>query len=167
MHSRETGEYELMRTLVAIAALALLAGCKASAPTETTQQLMKNKVDPASKVYFEAVQYISDETGEHDIMPRTDADWEKVRKAATDLQDYGKLLQTDAYAKGRNPDWIKFSQAMVDAAKQGEDAAKAKNVDKVFEMSGTIYNVCSACHMTYPPPVPAASATPRPSPSAS
>jgi hypothetical protein len=155
-----------MRKLIVGAGLILLAGCKASAPPETVQQLMKNKVDPASKIYFSAVQYISDSTGEHDIKPQTDADWEKVRKAATDLQNYGKLLQTDDYTKGRNPDWAKFSQALVDVSKQAEQAAKDKNVDKVFEISGTIYNVCSACHMAYPPPVPAASGTPSSSPSA-
>lgn len=155
-----------MRMIGTLCAVILLAGCKASAPAETVQQIMKNKVDPASKVYFGAVQYISDSTGEHDIQPRTDAEWEKVRRAAADLQDYGRQLQSDDYAKGRNPDWVKFSQALVDASKQGEDAAKAKNVDKVFEMSGTIYNVCSACHMAYPPPVPAASGTPAPAPSA-
>jgi len=155
------------KTLAALATVLLLAGCKASAPAETTQQLMKNKVDPASKVYFNAVQYISDETGEHDIKPQTDADWEKVRKAAADLQEYGKQMQGDDYAKGRNPDWVKFSQALVDASKQAEQAAKDKNVDKVFEVSGTVYNVCSACHMAYPPPVsPAASGTPAPNPSA-
>jgi hypothetical protein len=153
-----------MKAFVIVCGLVLLAGCKSAAPPETVQQLMKNKVDPASKVYFNAVQYISDETGEHDIKPQTDADWEKVRKAAADLQDYGKLLQTDAYTKGRNPDWTKFSQALVDASKQAEQAAKDKNVDKVFELSGTIYNVCSACHMVYPPPVPAASGTASSSP---
>jgi hypothetical protein len=152
-----------MRTIVVLAALGLLAGCKAAAPAESVKDLMKNKVDPASKVYFEAVQYISDETGQHDIRPQTDADWEKVRKAAADLQDYGKQLQQDDYTKGRNPDWTKFSQAMVEAGQQAEDAAKAKDVDKVFEMSGTVYAVCSACHMAYPPPVPAASETPAPS----
>jgi hypothetical protein len=149
-------------TLAILATAFLLAGCKTGAPAETTQQLMKDKVDPASKVYFGAVQYISDETGEHDIAPHTDAEWEKVRKAAADLQAYGKLMQTDAYTEGRNPDWTKFSQAMVDAAKLGEQAAQDRNVDKVVEMSGTIYNVCSACHMAYPPPVPAAGATPAP-----
>jgi hypothetical protein len=155
-----------MKTFAALCTLALLAGCKASAPAESLQQLMKEKVDPASKVYFDAVQYISDETGTHDIQPQTDADWEKVRKAAADLQDYGKLLQTDAYTEGRNPDWTKFSQALVDVSKQAEQAAKDKNVDKVFEVSGTIYNVCSACHQVYPPPVPAASGAPAPGPSA-
>ena len=157
----------MYKTMIAIAAAtALLVGCKAGAPNETIAQLMKNKVDPTSKIYFNAVQFISDATGEHDIKPQTDADWEKVRRAAADLQDYGKLLQTDAYTKGRNPDWTKFSQALVDVSKQAEQAAKDKNPDKVFEVSGTIYNVCSACHMVYPPPVPAASGTPAPSPSA-
>ena len=90
-----------------------------------------------------------------------------MRKAAADLQVYGKQLQGDDYAKGRNPDWIKFSQAMVDVSKDAEQAAKDKNVDKVFEVSGTIYSVCSACHMAYPLPVPpAASGTPAASPTA-
>ncbi len=154
-----------MKTITAVTTVLLLAACKASAPPETVQQLMKNKVDPASMIYFNAVQYISDETGQHDIKPQTDADWEKVRKAAADLQEYGKLLQTDAYTKGRNADWSKFSQAMVDVSKQAEQAAKDKNVDKVFELSGTIYNVCSACHMAYPPPVPATSGAPSSNPS--
>ena len=155
-----------MRTIATLATFVLLAGCRVSAPPETLQQLMKNKVDPASKVYFNAVRYISDSTGDHDIKPQTDADWEKVRKAAADLQVYAKQLQGEDYATGRNPDWIKFSQALVDASKEAEQAAKDKNVDKVFEVSGTVYNVCSACHMAYPPPVPAVSGTPAPSPSA-
>ncbi len=155
-----------MKISAVLCTCVLLAGCKASAPAESLQQLMKDKVDPASKVYFDAVRYISDENGSRDIVPQTDADWEKVRKAAADLQDYGKLLQTDAYTEGRNPDWTKFSQALVDVGKQAEQAARDKNVDKVFEISGTIYNVCSACHQVYPPPVPATGETPAPSPTA-
>jgi hypothetical protein len=155
-----------MKTFAVLCTCVLLAGCKASPPAESLRQLMKDKVDPASKVYFDAVRYISDESGSHDIVPRTDAEWEKVRQAAADLQDYGKLLQTDVYTEGRNPDWTKFSQALVDVGAQAEQAAKDKNVDKVFEISGTIYNVCSACHQVYPLPVPAAGETPAPIPSA-
>ena len=151
------------KTHAALALAALLIGCKAGSPAESVQQMMKNKVQPTAQVYWDAVQYISDENGNRDIVPQTDADWEKVRKAAADLQDYGKLLQTDAYTEGRNPDWTKFSQAMVEVSQQAEQAAKDKNVDKVFEISGTMYNVCSACHMAYPPPVPAASGAPSPS----
>src|SRR6478735_11488922 len=96
--------------LALAAALVLLAGCKQSAPELTLQQFMAQKVDPTSKVYFDAVQYISDETGDHDIKPETDADWEKVRQAAADLQAQGKELQTLGYTKGRNPDWTQFSK---------------------------------------------------------
>lgn len=148
-----------MRVL-AFAGLALLAGCT-KAPSETVQQLMKNKVQPTAQFYWDAVRFVSDDEGEHDIKPTTDAEWEKVRKAAADLQDYGKLLQTDAYTTGRNPDWTKFSQALVEIGKQAEQAAVEKNPDKVFEVGGTMYNVCSACHMVYPATVgPEASGTP-------
>ena len=35
-----------MRMIAALGSAVLLAGCKASAPAESVQQLMKNKVDP-------------------------------------------------------------------------------------------------------------------------
>jgi hypothetical protein len=129
----------------------LLAGCKsADKPELTLQQFMAQKVDPTSKVYFQAVQYISDESGNHDIAPKTDADWEKVRQAAADLQAQGKLLQSDAYTEGRREDWKKMSADLVTVSQQAEEAAKAKNPDKVFEVSGTIYMVCDGCHTAYP-----------------
>jgi cytochrome c556 len=138
--------------LLTIAALALLAGCKqgAAAPDVTIQQFMKDKVDPTSKIYFDAVQYISDETGNHDVVPQTDADWEKVRQAAADLQEQARTLQDPAYTEGRNEDWTRMSQDLATVGAQAEQAAKDKNPDKVFEVSGTIYAVCDACHMAYP-----------------
>ena len=80
----------LTRTIAAIATLALLAGCRASAPAESVQQMMKNKVQPTAQIYWDAVQYISDESGNRDIVPQTDADWEKVRKAAADRSSLQK-----------------------------------------------------------------------------
>ena len=139
------------RLIMAAASVALLGGCnQAAKPDMTVQQFMAKEVDPTSKIYFSAVQYISDETGSHDIVPQTDADWEKVRQAAADLQAQGKELQTPGYTEGRNPDWTQFSQSLVEAGQQAEQAAKDKSPDKVFEVSGTIYAVCDACHMAYP-----------------
>jgi cytochrome c556 len=129
-------------------AAALVSGCKAK-PDLTVQQFMKTKVDPTSKIYFDAVQYISDEKGNHDIKPQTDADWERVRKAAADLQAQGKTLGED-YADGRRDDWKKMSADLVTVSQQAEEAAKSHNPDKVFEVAGTIYAVCDACHMAYP-----------------
>ena len=138
--------------ILTIAALALLAGCNQgpAAPELTLQQFMKDKVDPTSKIYFDAVQYISDETGNHDIVPQTDADWEKVRQAAADLRDQAELLQSDAYTEGRNEDWIRMAKDLASVSQQAEQAAKDKDPEKVFEVGGTVYAVCSACHMAYP-----------------
>ena len=135
---------------------ALLGACGqgTEAPAKTAQQLMAQDVQPTAKIYWDSVQYVSDETGVHEIFPKTDADWEKARKAAEDLGKFGELLQTDAYSKGRNDDWKQFAQGLVDISKQAEQAAKDKNTDKVFEVGGTMYSVCSACHTIYPPPVP-------------
>ena len=137
---------------VAIAGLVLLAACNQgpAAPDLTLQQFMKDKVDPTSKIYFDAVQYISDETGNHDIVPQTDAEWEKVRQAAADLQDQAELLQSAAYTEGRNEDWTRMAKDLASVSQQAEQAAKDKDPDKVFEVAGTVYAVCSACHMAYP-----------------
>jgi hypothetical protein len=141
----------MKRAWIAVAGLALLAGCsKTDTPDLTIQQFMAQKVDPASKIYFGAVQYISDETGNHDILPETDADWEKVRQSAADLQAYAKELQTAGYTEGRNADWTQFSQSLDEISVQAEQAAKDKDPDKVFEVGGTMYAVCDACHMAYP-----------------
>jgi cytochrome c556 len=145
-----------MVKLVTFAAIltctALVAGCssEASKPEMTVQQLMAKQVQPTAKLYWDAVQYISDENGNRDIAPTTDAEWERTRKAAEDLGKLGTLLQTPAYTEGRNADWTKFSKALVDISKQAEKAATDKSPDAVFEVGGTMYNVCSACHMAYP-----------------
>lgn len=147
----------------ALVAPAFLVACKGSdKPELTLQQFMKQKVDPTSKVLFDAVRYVSDDKGNHDIVPHTDAEWEKVRQAAADLQAQAKELQSPAYSEGRNPDWTKMSQDLATVSQQAEQAAKEKSPDKVFEVSGNVYSVCSGCHTVYPPPVkPVASASPK------
>ena len=141
------------RLFIATAGLALLAGCnQAPAPPEKTiQQLMAEDVEPTAQIYWKSIQYISDETGDHDIFPRTDADWARVKGAATRLGELGTLLQTPGYAEGRGEDWIQFSKSLVEVSKLAEQSADQKSTDKVFEVGGTVYNVCTACHQVYPP----------------
>ena len=131
---------------------ALLGGCgqQAATPEKTVQQLMAQDVQPTAEIFWNSVQFISDETGDHDIRPETDADWQKTRDAATRLGEFGLLLQTPAYTEGRGEDWTQFAKSLVDVSKLAEQAADAKDPDKVFEVGGTIYNVCSACHQVYP-----------------
>ena len=139
--------------LTAAAATALLAACSqgAETPDKTIQQLMAEDVQPTADIYWKSVQFISDETGDHDIFPRTDADWARVKGAATRLGELGALLQTPGYAEGRGEDWIQFSKSLVEVSKLAEQSADEKSTDKVFEVGGTVYNVCTACHQVYPP----------------
>lgn len=136
----------------ALAATALLiAGCNdVQKPEKTVQQLMAQDVQPTAKIYWDAVQYISDENGSRDIVPQTDAEWKRVQDAATKMAGYAELLKTPAYTEGRNADWTQFANSLGEVAKQAEQAAAEKNPDKVFEVGGTMYSVCSACHQVYP-----------------
>ena len=141
------------KLLIAIAGAALLAGCDqgAAAPEKTVQQLMADEIQPTAKIYWDSVQFISDETGDHDIFPKTDADWQRTKAAAAKLGEYGALLKSPAYAEGRGSDWVQFSDSLIEVSKRAEQAADAKDPDKVFEVGGTVYSVCSACHQAYSP----------------
>lgn len=134
-----------------LTAAMLLAGCtQAVQPDKTAQQLMAQDIQPTADIYWKAVQYISDETGNHDIAPQTDAEWQRVQDAAAKIVAYADLLKTPAYAEGRGGDWVQFADSMAEVGKLAEQAAAEKNPDKVFEVGGTLYSVCSACHTIYP-----------------
>jgi hypothetical protein len=139
---------------VAIGALAL-ASCNQGPPPVPIKDLMAEQVQPTAQVYWDAVRYESElvdgKPVERDIRPQTDAEWEKVRKAAEDLGKFGELLKTEPYTEGRAADWTQFAQGLVDVSKLAEQAAVEKSTDKVFEVGGTVYSVCSACHQVYPP----------------
>ena len=60
------------------------------------------------------------------------------------------LLRSPGYTEGRGEDWTTFANSLTEVAKLAEQAADEKNPDKVFEVGGTMYNVCSACHQVYP-----------------
>lgn len=142
---------KMKRTILCLAGTVVVAACGQNAePAESVKDLMAKKVQPTAEVYWGAVQFISDETGNHDIVPQTDADWERTRKAAEDLAGFGELLQTPAYTEGRSEDWTQFSQSLVEISEQAEKAAVDRSPDAVFEVGGTVYNVCSACHQAYP-----------------
>jgi hypothetical protein len=137
---------------ISLIAAALVGGCGGPpTPEKTVQQLMAEDVQPTAQVYWDAVQFISDETGNHDIFPKTDAEWKRTRDAATRIVELAELMQTPGYAEGRGKDWVQISQSLAEVGKLAEQAADSKDPDKVFEVGGTLYSVCSGCHQVYPP----------------
>lgn len=131
----------------------ITAGCnrEPETPPVDIKALMANHVQPTAEVYWNSVQYISDETGSRKIEPHTDAEWTRTQKAAATLRQLGEQLKAPAAAGGRGTDWQDFAQGLADVAAQAEQAAKDRSPDKVFEVGGALYNVCSACHEVYMP----------------
>lgn len=157
--------------LTLFAMTALLAGCNQADESGQTaagepqylqahsaQQLMAQVVQPTAEVFWGSVQYISDETGQHEILPETDEDWQRTRTAAATITEMGNLMMTPLYAEGRGEDWMEFSRGLVEVGQKAEQAAVDRDVDAVFEVGGTMYSVCSACHQAYLPEEQAAEA---------
>jgi len=146
----------MRKKLIALAfGMALVGGCDRKMDPPPTpadmHKLMVEKVEPSAKIYWNAVQYISDESGFHEIMPRSDAEWARTREAAERVAQYAELMKGPTFAEGRGQDWQDFAQGLSAVAGQAAKAAEEKNVGKVLEAGGTMYNVCSACHEVYLP----------------
>ncbi len=141
---------------IAIAAVALLAGCNRAPPTpeKTVQQLMAEDVQPTAQIYWDSAGHVSElvdgKVVERELRPVTDADWQRTKDATIRLGELAELLKTPAYAEGRGPDWITFANSLGEIAKLAEQSADQRDTDRIFEIGGTLYNVCTACHQVYP-----------------
>lgn len=151
-----------MNTRIRVASMALpallLASC-AEEPVEQpygpAQKFMAEHVQPTAEVYWDAVGAVSELVNGEPVFtefePETDEDWERVRLAAVSLREFGEVLASPAYADGRGDDWLDFANGLQEVSQRAEQAAIDKDPDAVFEVGGTVYSVCSACHQMYPP----------------
>jgi len=147
-----------MRTTIRLGTLALLGilvACqqKTAAPVETaatpppppplealatTRQVMLGITIPTSDVVFQV--------GAH--APTNDTEWEKVAANAAALAESGNLLTIGTRVVDQQ-EWMTHAKALIATAQEAEQAAQAKNVDKVLEVGDKIYEVCDACHKKY------------------
>ncbi len=148
-----------MKGMIAVAAAAmLLAGCHKAeerAPTfvkaHDIKQLMATVVQPQADVFWKSAGSVSDANGTVDLTPTSEEAWLRTRSAAATITEMGNLLMTPQYAAGRGEDWMQFSRSLVEIGIKAEKAAVDRNSDEIFEVGGTMYNVCTACHQVYPP----------------
>jgi len=147
--------------LVVLASLMVLGSCaQEPAPLAygTPKLFMSNEMQPTAEIYWGAVGFTSELVDgvvvDREFQPETDEDWQKVADSAVKLREFGEVLASPAYADGRGPAWLDFAQGLQDVSRQAEQAAIDKNTDAIFEVGGTLYNVCSACHQAYPPAEP-------------
>src|SRR3954467_5227434 len=119
----------------------------AASPIATTKQIMTAIVRPTSDAIFQSVQSNVTAKGVEEIQPHTDEEWALLGAQAAALAESGSLLMTDrAIDRG---DWIKMSQAMIDAGRQTLKAVDAKNPEAVLESGEAVNISCDTCHERY------------------
>jgi cytochrome c556 len=139
-----------MRARLVIAACAVVAAGTAAAQIKDhdlpVQAIMATAVNPAALAFWAG----GNDPPENESKAEAAARWTEAVKGAQTMQAQGAELKK--YARpGR---WNDYAQMMVDVAKEGEAAAKAKDAEKAFEIGGRLYDSCNGCHKTYIPPPP-------------
>lgn len=112
-----------------------------------SRQLMLSVLEPAAEVYWDAVGFIWDMEGTYEIEPRTAEEWEAVENAAWVLAESGNLLLLGERVQGDH--WVAMSRSMIDIGLRAVEAAQARDADRVFEVGGDVYLVCTGCHAVY------------------
>jgi hypothetical protein len=137
-----------MRVRLLLAAAALLAAGEAVAQVVNhdfpVQAIMATGVNPGALAFWAG----GNDPPEGETPAQAEVRWAAAVQGAQTLQVKGRELMQHS-RPGR---WNEFAQMLVDGAVAGEAAAKAKDVDKAFEIGGgPIYNACNGCHKTYIP----------------
>lgn len=104
----------------------------------TVAQVMTAITAPTSDIVFHAVSGV----------PQNDAEWKKVQNSALALAESGNLLMLPG--RGRdNAEWVKQSQAMIEAATLALKAAREKNPKNLSIAGDKLIGTCEGCHNKY------------------
>ena len=111
----------------------------------TLAEVMEANITSASNVIFDAVVY---NNGVLEHAPKTDEEWEYVEHGAIALAESANLLLLPGRAVD-DGDWVRMTHALADAAVRARDAALAKDVDRLLDAGGVVYESCTTCHAKY------------------
>ena len=117
-------------------------------PVASVRQIMKGIVAPNATVVFNSVSTTVSIRGTEEKFPRTDAEWEEVGNSAAALIESGNLLLMGSRAVDKG-EWVKMSQALMDAGKLGLKATQDKSPEGVLAAGEQINASCDACHRRY------------------
>ncbi len=117
-------------------------------PVASVRQIMKGIVGPAATTVFDAVSTTVTVKGVEEKAPRTDEEWEAVGNAAAALIESGNLLLLGNRVVDKG-DWVRMSQAMIDAGKAALAATEARSADGVLAAGETVNISCDTCHQKY------------------
>jgi hypothetical protein len=147
-----------MRSLVVVATLllpGLAVGCALLRSASSVGEIMQTMVDPSARLIWGSVATSVTAAGIEEKYPRSEKEWNELKQAAGLLTEAGNRLKKESRAEG-NSQWMRWSQALLDAAAETRTAVDAKRPDHILAAGEKIYNTCVGCHgrystMTAPP----------------
>ena len=120
----------------------------AMVPVASVKQIMKGIVGPAATAVFNSVSTTVSAKGREEKAPQTDEEWEALGNSAAALVESGNLMLMGSRAVDKG-DWVKMSQALIDAGKLTLRATQEKNADHVLAAGEAVYTSCDNCHLRY------------------
>ncbi len=142
-------------------------------PVATIKDIMDALIDPQSDVIFDAVATILTKSGTEERAPRTDAEWEAVRRGALLLIEGGNLLivpgrhaagpgaksevpgvelepmEIEALISKNGGLFNRRAQGVVGAAIVALRAIEAKDVQSLSNAAGALDAACESCHSDF------------------
>ena len=137
-----------MRRLLIVTLVTLGAGTALAQVTvhdAAVQSIMAAKTNPGALAFWAG----GNDPPEGESKAEAKARWAEAVAGAQALQATGLELQ--CADRSRPGSWNKWAQAMVDAGKAGEAAARAKDMEKAFDVGARVYDSCNGCHSAYIP----------------
>ncbi len=150
---------------------AATSGTAAIQPVVSIKELMDSTVDPAADGVWDAVGTITTASGVDHHQPRSDEEWQAVRRHAVTLAEAMNLVMLDgrhAAPTGTRPglgeqapaqieaairanpaQFDQFATATRDVATDMVRAIDRHDVDAVMKLGGTLDDRCESCHVTY------------------
>jgi hypothetical protein len=149
-----------IRFLSKLFAAAIVAGGIASSslgedavPTPTFQAyvdmktFMEHVLTPAAALIWRVNGVVIDQNGEHDLSPKSDADWEAVVSGAATLAEATNALMIPQ--RVRDAEWIVYTKKLAEAANKAYLAAEAHDLKSIAAISDRLDGICAACHRHY------------------
>jgi hypothetical protein len=144
-------------------------------PVVSVKELMRDMIDPASDYVFDAVKTVVTKNGVVETVPKTDADWEKIRFGAVTLAEGVYLLKIPrpfAPAGDENnsigKDSTELSPAQIKAKLEADpvlwnakiealrnvglevlEIVKRKDAKELWDAGENLDQACESCHLIY------------------
>ena len=141
----------MKRLAALLALLAPIAALPADPPPFQAhvdmQTFMEHVLTPAAAIVWRVNGTIIDQRGEHDLSPKTDADWEGVVSGAATLAEAVNALMIPSRAL--DDQWNFYALKLAAAADEAYRAAERHDLKTISGVSDRLDGICSACHRHY------------------